>query len=181
MRKLVLVALPAMLTAVPAMAQDASGNVILEGYVKSRCMFTVPSKTLQLNELAQLSGGAAPGKLDESQVNGKTETLSGWCNDAAAGITVEASELLGDAPVATLDPNFTSRVDFTATATANSVSATDSTLTGGPGATQNVGMFAGDVVVVLSAASAPGNKLLAAGDYTGNVKVTLTPVFSIPE
>jgi hypothetical protein len=79
---------------------------------------------------------------------------------------------------------FARRIDFTATAAANGKEATDSSLVSSPGAGTAipVGMFSGDVVVTLSSASAPNNGLLVAGDYSGQVVVTLTPnvSFNLP-
>lgn len=172
MRKIALLALSAAMFAVPATAQDVTGDVTIEGSVGGRCLFTVDSQAISIPELAVTGSGATAGKLDPATVNGLSRTLTGWCNSSAAQISVEAFPLVNTAPAAT---GFTNRVDFTATAAANSVNATDTTLTAGSGSTANVGMFAGNVVVTLSSASAPGDALLVAGDYDGLVEVTLSP------
>ncbi|MBA4161405.1 MAG: hypothetical protein C0515_04860 [Novosphingobium sp.] len=169
MRKiLILAALPAILAASPALAQSATGTVNIDGSVAGRCMFTLPNATISLGELSLASNG----KLDVSKVNGKTATLTGWCNNTAASMTVTTTQLT-TATAATAE--FDNRVDYTGTATANAISANDSSLTAGAGTASTVGQFTGNIVVVLSAASSPTNGLMVAGAYTGNVQVTLSP------
>ncbi|MFO1255489.1 MAG: hypothetical protein U1E37_07445 [Sphingomonadaceae bacterium] len=169
MRKsLIIAALPAVLAASPALAQSATGTVDITGSVAGRCMFTLPNKTISLGEISLASNG----KLDVSKVNGRNETLTGWCNNTAASMTVTSTQLTTPTAATT---GFDNRVDYTATATANSVSATDTSLTAGAGSGSTVGQFSGDILVTLSAASSPTNGLMVAGSYTGNVQVTLTP------
>lgn len=179
MRKSLLLLAPLALAASPALAQtaDSTGTVSIDGSVAGRCLFTTPSATISLNELALSGSDTSAGKLNTAAVNGKGATLVGWCNSAAAGMTVKAFPLLNTAASAS---GFTNRVDFTATATANSASGTDTTLTAGAGTPVSVGMFTGNIAVGLSAASAPGNALLVAGTYNGSVEVTLSPVFTPP-
>lgn len=165
------------LVATPALAQDATGTVSIDGSVAGRCLFTTPNATISLGEMALAGSDSNAGRLDTSTVNGESATLVGWCNNAAAGMTVEAFPLLNTATSAT---GFTNRVDFTATADANAASGTDSSLANGPGTTVGVGMFTGNVLVTLSSASAPSNNLLVAGSYVGSVEVTLTPTFVPP-
>lgn len=168
MRKLLLLAaLPALAVASPALAQ-VEGRVDIDGSVATRCLFTLPNATISLGELSLTSNG----KLDAAKVNGRTATLSGWCNGAASTMTVTTTQLTtGTAATA----GFDNRVDYTAQATVNSVPASDSSQTAGAGTAATVGMFSGDITVLLSAASSPTNGIMVAGTYTGNVKVTLTP------
>lgn len=175
MRKHLILALPALLAASPALAQSgtATGTVLIDGTVTGRCMFTLPNKTISLGELSLLSNG----KLDVSKVNGRSETLNGWCNNTAATMTVTTTQLT----TPTSAPSgFDNRVDYTATATAGAISTNDTSLTAGAGASSTVGLFSGDIVVVPSAASSPNNGLMVAGTYTGNVVVTLTPTVALP-
>ena len=172
MRKLLILAAPLALLASPALAQSSTGTVDISGSVAGRCLFTLPNQTISLGELALGGTGATAGKLDVSKVNGKTATLIGWCNNTAATMSVTTTELINPATAAT---GFDKRVDYTATAVANAASAADSSLTAGAGSAGSVGMFTGNVVVTLSAASSPTSGLLVAGAYTGNVVVTLTP------
>ena len=170
MRKLMILAVPAALAASPALAQSApvNGQVDITGEVAGRCMFTLPNKTISLGELSLSSNG----KLDVSKVNGRSETLTGWCNNTAASMTVTTTQLTN---VTAAPAGFDNRVDYTATATTGAVSANDTSLTAGAGSASTVGLFNGTINVVLSAASSPNNGLMVAGNYTGNVVVTLTP------
>ncbi len=175
MRKLMILAAPIALLASPALAQDAvTGTVDIRGTVAGRCMFTIPNKTISLGELSLTSNG----KLDVSKVNGRNETLEGWCNNTAATMTVTTTQLT----TATSAPTgFDNRVDYTATAVTGSVNATDSSLTAGAGSASTVGLFSGNIVVTLSAASSPTSGLMVAGAYGGNVVVTLTPTVALPD
>ncbi len=163
------VALPAI-----ASAQSATGTVDVSGSVEGRCLFTVPNETINLGELALSGTDGTAGRLDTARVNTQSATLSGWCNHAAATMKVEALPLVNAA--AATSAAFTNRVDFTASAEANGATASDTTTDTAVGAEEDVGMFAGDVVVTLASASAAG-KLLVAGDYEGQVLVTLAPNF----
>lgn len=161
------------LAASPAFAQATStGTVDVSGSVAGRCLFTLPTEAIALGELSLGGTDGNAGRLDTTKVDTRNATLTGWCNASAATIKVEAQPLLNTA-LAT-DAAFTNRVDFTATAAANGVPATDTSSNPAVGAEQNVGLFSGNVVVTLSQASA-GGKLLVAGAYDGKVLVTLAP------
>ena len=97
MRNLFLAAAPLALLATPALA-DSSGQVDITGSVAGRCLFTTDSKLIELGELALTGTGTTAGKLDVAKVNGRNETLIGWCNNAAATMTVTATELTNSAP-----------------------------------------------------------------------------------
>lgn len=168
MRKLLILAVPALLAASPALAQSATGTVAIDGSVANRCMFTLPNATISLGEISLVSNG----KLDPAKVNGKSATLTGWCNGTASTMSVTTTQLTTATAATT---GFDNRVDYTGTALANAVSGSDSSLTAGAGSPVTVGQFTGDVVVTLSAASSPTNGLMVAGTYTGNVQVTLAP------
>lgn len=171
MRNLLVLAAPLALVATPAVAQS-TGNVVVSGSVAGRCLFTTPNATITLGEMALPGTDTSAGKLDVSKVNGRTATLIGWCNGSASTMSVLTTELTNPASSAT---GFDKRVDYTATANANSVNASDTSLVAGAGTPVTVGMFTGNVLVTLSTASTPGNGLLVAGTYTGNVAVTLSP------
>lgn len=157
----------AVVTAAPALAQSADGVVTVNGFVAPKCLFTIPSGVINIPEMS-----GPDGKLDPATVNGQNVTLAGWCNGAAAVMYVNATPLQN---VGSPGANYDNRVDYTATALANSVSANDTSLVPGPGSEENVGLFVGDVVVTLSNSSSPGNKLLLSGPYSGTVTVTLAP------
>lgn len=162
-------------TASPALAQDATGTVDVTGSVAGRCLFTTDNADIALGELALAGTDTNAGKLNAAVVNAGTATLVGWCNNAAATMEVSATKLTTPATAAT---GFTNSIDYTATAVANNVEATDTTTTELGGATADVGMFTGNIAVSLSNAAATG--LLVAGDYSSTVTVTLSPAFTPP-
>jgi hypothetical protein len=177
-----LTALASTMIAAPAFAQsaDATGTVTIDGSVAGRCLFTTPSDVIHLGELSLGGSDTNAGKLDTSKVDGENRTLVGWCNNTAATMTVEAKAIENVDFTTTPPTGFARVINYTATADANSQSANDSSTTGGAGTPTNVGMFTGNVKVTLSNASAGGN-LLVAGNYEGEVLVTLSPAVSVPE
>lgn len=163
------------LAAQPALAQSVEGDVTINGSVSDRCLFTLPSQVINLGELSQSGTGASAGKLDPAKVNGANATLQGWCNGTAATMKVEALPIANTSFTSTPASGFDRIVNYTATATANTHSATDTSTVAGAGTEISVGMFTGAIPVVLSAASTPGSGILVAGNYQGLVKVTLSP------
>jgi hypothetical protein len=175
MRRLSLLALASLPFIVgPAFAQS-TGTVTVNGSVADRCLFTTPSAVIALGEMTNAGGVGGAGKLDPSRVNGQSRTLVGWCNGTAATMGVEAQPLLNSDYTGPAISGFDARVDYTATAVANSVSASDSSTVAAPGSVVGIGLFTGNVVVNLSAASTPTSGLLVAGNYGGQVLVTLAP------
>ena len=165
------------LGAVPALAQssDVTGTVVVSGNVAARCQFVAPtSVNLPLGELAQSGNG----ELDTTKVDSQSRTLNGWCNGASSRIWVEAQPLTNVAS-AGASGSFTNVVNYTATATAGSAAPTDTSASAGAGSPVSLGLFSGDINVVLSASTAGGKKLVA-GAYNGNVIVTLSPNFTPP-
>jgi hypothetical protein len=119
----------------------------------------------------QGSGGTA-GKLNAGAINGQTRTLVGWCNGSVSKMAVETQALVNKDFAPAAPAGFDKRVDYTATAVANAVSANDSSLLSGAGEASTVGLFTGNVVVTLSDATSPNSALLIAGGYQGQVLVT---------
>lgn len=158
-----------------AQSAPAQGEVSIIGRVTDRCLFTLPSKIIDLGELALPGSNASAGRLDASRVNGASETLEGWCNGTAATMTVEALPIANVSFTAAPPSGFDRVVNYTATAIANAVTGTDTSLTSGAGNAVTVGMFTGTIPVSLSAASTPSSGILVAGDYQGLVRVTLAP------
>ena len=181
MRAGILIALAATALSSPAFAQS-TGTVDISGSVADRCLFTDDSETIILGELARPGADGNAGRLAEGQVDNETATLTGWCNGTAATMTVEAIALTNSDFTGTAPNGFETRIDFTATAVANGESATDDSIEGGAGDPVDVGLFTGSVVVTLSDSATPGGGLLVAGDYSGQVVVTLTPnvSFNLP-
>ncbi len=158
--------------ATPSFAAPVTGTVDITGSVAPRCKFTTANAEVLLGELADNANGG----LNATIVNGNLRTLKGWCNNAAATVSVKATAITGDQPVTSgAEASFTNTINFTATAVANGKPPfTDDSTDADAGLAQNVNMFSGDIEVTLSGADAAG-KLLVAGDYTGKVEVILSP------
>lgn len=180
MNKLWIITAPLVLSASPALAQTAIGTVAIDGRVADRCLFTTPSETISVGEMAVQGAGGTAGKLNTGAINGQTKTLVGWCNGSASTITVETQALTLTGFAADAPTGFDKRVDYTATAVANAASANDTSLDAVAGAASPLGLFTGNVVVTLSAASSPTSGLLIAGGYQGQVLVTLSPAIAPP-
>ena len=172
---LAVAAVVAATAALPAAAQNATGTVTINGSVGDRCQFTLPNDVINAGELSLQGSGATGGKLDTSKLDGQTRTLQGGCHGTAATMRVEAQRLVNTTFTTTPPAGFDRVVNYSATATANSANATDTSVTDGAGSAVPVGLFTGDVKVTLSGSSSPTSGLLVAGDYSGQVLVTLTP------
>jgi hypothetical protein len=154
--------------AAPAMAQNATGTVTVLGNVDARCQVVAPTnKTINVGEMTGTTG-----ILDPTRINGRTETLNVWCNQASATMDVEALPLSNTATGAA---GFTNRVDYVATAVLGTASATDTSAAAGAGLAAGIGLSAGDITVTLSASQANGGPRLIAGAYQGSVLVTIRP------
>lgn len=181
MRSSLILAVALAASAAPVLAQS-TGTVDIDGTVADRCLFTTPSETISVGELSLGGTGATAGKLDADKLDGESRTLVGWCNGTAATMSVEAQPLLNSDFAGAAPTGFDTRINYTAEATANSVQASDDSIVAGAGSPANVGLFTGNVVVALSGSATPRGGLLVAGDYNGQVLVTLTPntSFNIP-
>lgn len=161
-------ALTALFASTAAAAQD--GTVTINGTVAAKCVIA-PSATITLGEMADLNG------VYNSVANGRTATLTAWCNGAASTMTVASTAIKlvgGAAPTS----GFVDTVDFTGTASVTTaagaaVSASDST-TAAASAPAAVSLFSSDILVTLSGSATAAGKLIA-GTYTGSVVVTLAP------
>jgi hypothetical protein len=169
---LVLAALAFPLAAGVANAQTVQGSVAIDGSVASRCSLSINSATISVGEMSL----PADGKLNAAVINGQNRNLTGFCNGSAANMTVQAQPLLNITAPAAPPAGFDNRVDYTATATANAVNGTDSSVGAlSDGAPVTIGQFTGNILVTLSAASSPTSGILVAGTYQGQVLVTLKP------
>ena len=159
-----------------ACAQPVTGSVTINGTVASRCQFTTSNAVLNIGEMSVTSGsGASLGTFDHTTLDGKSAVLNGWCNGAGATMTVQAFPMLNTAFTGTLPSGFDDRVDYTATATENSISANASSLSTSPGTPSTAGIFSSNITVSFSNSATPGGGKMIAGPYTGSVNVTLAP------
>lgn len=184
-----LVALAVTLTAAPAMAQSttATGTVAINAQVRSVCILGDPNPALV--DLGQISAssGARTGKIDT--IAPRTITLpASFCNFAGSVLRVTTTALTSSDTTAP-PTGFTRAVNYTATAsgwasgssaaTSNALRDGTSPSATGTGATQPLPKIA-DITVTLSSFTTPGDLILVAGNYSGNVVVTLGPA-AIPD
>ena len=64
----------ASLTAAPALAEDATGTVAIDGSVAERCLFTTPSATISVGELSKGGTDTNAGRLNPAKLNGQSRT-----------------------------------------------------------------------------------------------------------
>ncbi len=172
----------------PVWAQTApqdsdSAQVAVSGSVARLCILGEPSRTLiDLGQMAQTSG-AGVGRL--AALPTQAVSLPGsFCNFAGSSLGVSATALVGTAG-ATPPTGFAKAVNFTATATgwgtAPTVVTTGAAVDGSAPDASAAGAVQGEpklgtIDLALATFSAPANGLLVAGDYSGQVTVTLGPV-----
>ena len=177
-------ALAFLLTAAPAMAQSttATGTVAIDAQVRSVCILGNPNPALV--NLGQISAGSGPrtGKIDT--IAPRTVTLpASFCNFAGSVVRVTTTALTSS-DTTSPQPGFTRAVNYTATASGWALGTTAATSAAlrdgtspsatGSGATQPLPKIA-DLSVTLSSFTTPGDLILVAGNYSGNVVVTLGP------
>lgn len=169
-----------------ALAQTASttatGSVAVGGQVAPVCILGNPSSAVvNLGSLAN-TAGARVGRI--AAIASQSVSLPGsFCNFAGSQVTVQAGALLA-ADATTPPTGFARAVNYSATASgwapANAVATTAALADGssasasGTGSTQPLPKLA-DIVVGLSAFTAPADAILVAGNYSGSVVVTLGP------
>jgi len=176
------------LVALPATASAQSteeGRVAVEGSVRPVCILGDPTPALV--NLGQLSAASGPRTGRIAVIPSQTVILpASYCNFAGSVVAVSATALTADDPTAP-SAGFARAVNYTAQATgwaAEASSATTSALAdgsgttaSGTGATQPLPKVA-DISLTLSSFTAPGDQILVAGNYSGNVIVTLGPAIA---
>ena len=187
-RSFTLTALALSLLPATALAQSsATGTVAIDARVTPVCILGDPNPALV--DLGQISASSGPrtGKIDT--IAPRTVTLpASFCNFAGSVVRVTATALTSSDTIAP-QPGFTRAVNYTATvsgwasgtSTATSTALRDgsSPSASGTGATQPLPSIA-HIMVTLSSFTTPGDLILVAGNYSGNVVVTLGPA-AIPE
>lgn len=177
-------ALAFLLTAAPAAAQSntATGNVAIDGQVRSVCILGDPNPALV--NLGQISAASGPrtGRIDT--IAPRTVTLpASFCNFAGSVVHVTTTAMTSS-DATSPQAGFTRAVNYTATASgwasgstaATSIALRDGTSPSatGTGVSQPLPKIA-DISVTLSSFTTPGDLILVAGNYSGNVVVTLGP------
>lgn len=164
----VLAGTQAMAQAQAGAGSPVNGSINFSGSVLPACLFTGDAVQIDVGQLND-----AVGRLNSDKVDNQTVTLHAWCNGGGSTMSVQATALSLTPKLTTLPDGFVQAVDFTATATANGHTATGSSKVGAPSVDAEVGIFSGNVPVVLTGSSATG--ILVAGPYLGAVTVTFTP------
>lgn len=166
-----------------AIAQSTqTGTVAVEGSVRPVCILGNPNPALV--NLGQLSAASGPRTGRIAVIPSQTVVLpASYCNFAGSVVTVTASALTSN-DTSTPQAGFSRAVNYTAAATgwaSGASSATTGALNdgsnrtaSGTGAVQPLPRVA-DITLTLSAFTAPGDLILVAGNYSGNVIVTLGP------
>lgn len=169
----------------PALAQSqasATGTVAIDARVRPVCILGDPNPALV--NLGQISASSGPrtGKIDT--IAPRTVTLpASFCNFAGSVVRVTTTALTSS-DTTPPQAGFTRAVNYTATAsgwatgssaaTSNALRDGTSPSATGTGATQPLPKIA-DISVTLSSFTTPGDLILVAGNYSGNVVVTLGP------
>ena len=179
-----LIVLALALSPAPALAQTttATGTVAIDARVTPVCILGDPNPALVNLGQISASSGARTGKIDT--IAPRTITLpASFCNFAGSVVTVTTTALTSS-DTTTPPAGFTRAVNYTATAsgwasgnsaaTSNALRDGTSPSATGVGATQPLPKIA-DIAVTLSSFTTPGDLILVAGNYSGNVVVTLGP------
>lgn len=193
MRKYLMLAAPAILLATPAMAQNATGTVIINGSVANRCAVitgqsTSPTwgTTVNLGELTQ-SNGTLKASSDLSTtfgtVAGGAQNATVVCTTANPSITVNADPLVNAAVTPASGSGYTNTVQFQADVTVNKVGGStaysnDSAAapTGPTALGDRLAATGPNVLISTSNWRTTGTDgLLVAGNYQGQIVVTIAP------
>lgn len=178
---LALIALVALPATASAQTTD-QGTVGVVGSVRPVCILGDPNPALV--DLGQLSAASGPRTGRIAVIPQQTVILpASYCNFAGSVVSVSATALTaGDATAPSA--GFTRAVNYTASATGwatGASTATTSALGDGTNPTANgtgstvASPKVGDITLTLSSFTAPGDQILVAGNYSGNVVVTLGP------
>jgi type 1 fimbria pilin len=179
-----LAAATAAVLATPAMAQNVTGTITLNGTVASKCTVTSApagatfAQTVNFGELAQADGTLRSGLSTDFSATPVQATVV--CNTATPKISVDANPMVNVAAAATgyaNTINYTANVAVTTTTATNSFS--NATTAAAGAATAIGGPLANspnNVVVTTTGYATPnGTDILVAGSYTGNIVIVISP------
>ncbi len=178
-----LIALALALLPASALAQSTNtGTVAIDGRVSPICILGDPNPALV--NLGQLSASSGPRTGKVATIAPRTVILpASYCNFAGSVVRVDATALVVNDPAAA-QLGFSRAVNYTATAsnwssgasaaTTNALRDGTAATTSGTGAVQPLPKVA-DITLTLSNFTTPGDQFLVAGNYSGNVVVTLGP------
>jgi len=193
MRKLMILAVPAMLIAGPALAQNATGTVIINGTVGNKCSVLTGSgtsgtwgTTVNLGELSQSDGTlrtSASLSNDFNTVAAGAQNAHVVCTTANPTITVNADPLVNTAVPTVSGLGYTNTIHYQADVTVNKVSSStvypndSNAAASGPTALGDRLAAAGPNVIIATSnwRTLGTDSQLVAGSYSGQIVVTITP------
>lgn len=193
MRKLVILAASACMFATPALAQNATGTVVINGSVANKCAVITGSDTsptwgttVNLGELSQSNGtlrSTASLTNDFNTVAAGAQNAHVVCSTSNPSIAVNADPLVNTGTVPAGGSGYTNTVHFDADVTVNKVGGsqtyTNDSNTAATGPTTLGDRLAASGPNVLIATknwrTLGTDALLVAGSYQGQIVVTITP------
>lgn len=159
MKKLLLAAVAvSALVATPALAVAPDATYDVHATVNGLCSISAGSALTFTAALTDASVASNTGTTNE------VDDTAAYCNQAGTKITISHDNLITPGTAGT---GFTKEVNYTPVVTINGTGYNDVT-------DQLVGTFAG-IKVKATSPSAVGATRLVAGDYTGNIYITLAP------
>lgn len=192
MRKLLILAVPAALIASPVYAQ-ATGTVIINGSVGNKCAVITGSgssttwgTTVNLGELSQSDGTLRSSTSlsgDFTTIAGGAQNATIVCTTANPSITVNADPLVNTGAPVAAGSGYTNTVHFQADVTVDKVGSSQvyvndsNAATTGPTALGARLAAAGPNVRIATSnwRTVGTDALLVAGNYQGQIVVTITP------
>lgn len=193
MRKLVILATAACMFATPALAQNATGTVIINGSVANKCAVITGSgssatwgTTVNLGELSQSDGtlrSSAGLANDFSSIAAGAQNAHVVCSTSNPSIAVNADPLVNTGTVPAGGSGYTNTVHFDADVTVNKVGGSQTytndsnTAATGPTALgDRLAALGPNVLIATKNWRTLGtDALLVAGSYQGQIVVTITP------
>ncbi|MFM5950930.1 MAG: hypothetical protein ACKOPM_17150 [Novosphingobium sp.] len=171
--------------ATPAMAQNVTGTITLNGNVGAKCTVTSApagatfAQTVNFGELAQANGTLRTGLATDFSTTPVQATVV--CNTGMPKVAVDANPMVN---AATAPAGYANTINYTASVAVAAVGAnagpfTNAT-TAAPGAATAVGSAlantTNNVVITTTGYATPGaSDILVAGGYTGNIVVVISP------
>lgn len=171
--------------ATPAMAQSASGTILVTGMVPGKCTALTPiSGTITLNDLSTTTGTV--NSAFSAQTGGLSRSFTVVCTSANASISV-SSDALNNATDNTTGSGYTGRVHYTSTLDANKAGGGTATAiyTSAdilPAATtvalgDRLAAGANNITVTVSNGTTTNSgDVLKAGSYSSTIAITVAPL-----
>lgn len=193
MRKLFILAASACMFATPALAQNATGTVIINGSVSNKCAVITGGGTSQtwgttvnLGELSQSNGTLRTSSSltnDFNTVAAGAQNAYVVCSTSNPSIAVNADPLVNTGNVPGAGSGYTNTVHFDADVTVNKVGGSQTysndsngVATGPTALGDRLAAAGPNVLISTSNWRTPGTgALLVSGDYQGQIVVTITP------